>query len=145
MMCVNKKKNKKDKNKETAEIKPSAKLTLKDFIRVTKNPLTFHEWLKTGHPLKWNNCIETVCKQRVKELISDVTMHFPREAGHGWKMQKLHKSLHLVPAMKHFGCSSNFDAGIGKLLLQLFAKHPASTARSSTPNQFMKAMALTTS
>ena len=76
-------KDKKDKNNKTAEIMPSAKLTLQNFIRVTEDLLSFHEWLKRGHPLMWNDCIEMVCKDHVKRPMIVTMMHFPREAGNG--------------------------------------------------------------
>ena len=130
-----------DKNNETEEIIPKSPLNINDFKTILEDILIFHEWLKRGHPYRWNDRLESLYQNRVIELMKDIMRHFPREAGNGWKIQKMHELLHLVPDIKRFGSPSNFDAGIGELLLQAFAKHPASTSRSLSPDQYMESIA----
>ena len=89
-----------------------------------------------------NSCLEKKCLCRVKALVTDIKSCFPREAGNGWNTQKLHKRMHTVRDISRFGLPSNFDAGTGKLLLQHFAKHPASTSKCVVQIQFQESIAM---
>ena len=77
-----------------------------------------------------------------KALVDDIKSCFPCEAGNGWNIQKLHETVHMVKDISRFGLPPNFDAGTGKLLLQHFAKHPASTSKCVTQIQFQESIAM---
>lgn len=80
--------------------------------------LVFQDWLKRSKSLMMNDRLEKECLQQVRRLVEDIKVNFPRHAGNGWNIQKLHETMHAARDIKPFGLASNFDAGIGELLLQ---------------------------
>jgi len=135
-------KTKSDKNDETEEEIPKSSLDKDSFVKMMEDLLTFHEWMKRSESLPMNSRLEKKYLSRVKVLVEDIKKCFPREAGNGWNIQKLHETMHVVRDTVRFGLPQNFDAGIGELLLQHFAKHPASTSKCVTQIQFQESIAI---
>ena len=65
-----------------------------------------------------------------------------KKGKYGWYIQKLHGTMHVVGDISRFGVAPNFDAGIGKSLLQHFAKHPGSTTKCVAQIQFQESIAI---
>jgi len=53
----------------------------------------------------------------------------PRVGGHGWELAKFHEFVHYVVYIVRLGSAQNFDTGIGKKNLKLFATGVAATAQ----------------
>ena len=104
--------------------------------------LIFHDWMKRSKTLPMNSRLENKYLRRVKALVDDIKSCFPREAGNGWNIQKLHETMHVVRDISRFGVAPNFDAGIGESLLQHFAKHPGSTTKYVAQIQFQESIAI---
>jgi len=131
-----------NKDKESIEEMPDEPITIEDFVEVAERLLIFHEWMKRSQPIKWSDNLQSKYDKEVRELVDLVKDKFPRKAGLGWDIQKIHEMMGVVDDVRRFGCTSNYDAAIGEMLLQTFIKLPGSTARHSSHDDFIMSLAV---
>ena len=98
--------------------------------------------MKRSQPIKWNNHSHHLCNLQIKKLADLIKDTFPREAGLGWDIQKMHEMMAVANDFNNFGCTSNFDASAREMLLQTFVKVPGCAARHTTNQEFMESLAV---
>jgi hypothetical protein len=95
----------------------SLKCSHLQFVYLLEELLCFHAWYKEGLPPivaatpdDEVNHLQTC----IQKMLAWIQVYCPRNEGRGWKLQKLHKMLHLVIHLKEYCHASNFDAGRGE-------------------------------
>jgi hypothetical protein len=109
-------------------------------VSLLEELLSFHLWYKYGEaPFgpdyengNANDLLLLLC-----QMMARVIAYCPREDGNGWKLQKLHKQLHLVIALVFFCHAQNFDASSGERLLKDFFKKLAQTCQQHGQDTFI--------
>jgi hypothetical protein len=116
------------------------KCSRKQFVTLLENLLVFHAMYKCGPPLfgleslprDADKLLLAVCK-----LVSQIILYCPREDGHKWKLQKLHKVLYF-PLMIFFFChTENIDVGMGEHHLKDVFKDIACSSQQRGQDTFL--------
>ena len=95
------------------------------FTYIVEMMLCFHAFYKQKDIiLEWDEQdMEGKLDRAIRHMLYEVTVHLPRIAGNGWKVQKFHDILHLALYMSEFGSAMNFDTSNGEQSLKVFVKN----------------------
>jgi hypothetical protein len=97
--------------------------------------LCFHDWLfaeqhdkVTLDPDVDDN--DSLVTTKIRELMEDIKLYFPRSQGMGWKLTKFHQLLHFPHNIRRHGSALNFDGGRPEYYGKVFCKdHATRTQR----------------
>lgn len=123
------------------EIVPPVPCSRRDIIEVLEMQLTFYDWYRHGRPFHRFREKSKEIQLAIAVMLSTTFTTLPREAGAGWKLQKVHELLHLVSDTILQGPPEAFDAGRGENALQGYAKHLAQLAAKRGYDRFLLSVA----
>jgi hypothetical protein len=113
------------KSPDEDNINDNCKCTYKNFIQCIEVLLSFHAWYKSTTPIRWSVIRQKEVLTSIRKMLQLLKTVFPRDIGHGWKLQKFHELLHLPIDISNFGSAKNFDTGIMENRLIHVGKHNA--------------------
>jgi len=124
---------------EEEEIEPDHPVGPTSLVNAMEMMLSFHAWYKRGAPFD----LSTEEKQcnislAIRSLYRVITRTFPRKAGNGWNLQKVHDPMHVVSEIMEFGSPMNYDCGCPESGLKSWALLHARTSQNRGQTAFLK-------
>jgi hypothetical protein len=122
-------------NPKVGEVPESVLAELKQQARILEKLLCFHDWLfakqhkkVTVDPDHVGN--DSLSTKKIRALMQDIKIYFPRTHGMGWKLTKFHQLLHFPHNIRRHGSALNFDGGRPEYYGKVFCKdHATRTQR----------------
>jgi hypothetical protein len=104
--------------------------TLKGYQIVLEKLLFYESWTKrTSFWAPGELITRGRADKAIRSLLADIKKYYPHEEGHGWKVPKFHKQLHLPRFIEEYGSPQNFNAGPCETHHKTDCKKPADTAQ----------------
>jgi hypothetical protein len=97
--------------------------------------LCFHDWLFAKQHYKATvdpniDGQDSLATTKIRKLMDDIKLYFPRDQGMGWKLTKFHQLLHFPGNIRKHGSALNFDGGHPEYYGKVFCKdHATRTQR----------------
>ena len=113
-------------------------ISFQDFVETMEMLLSFYAWYKRTDDfaeLREPGGVEEA-QASIGMMIRQVTKTFPRKAGNGWRLPKLHVLLHVPSSIAKYGSPSNWDCGVPEHNMKDLGKTPAVTAQMRTAETF---------
>jgi hypothetical protein len=105
-------------------------ISINKLLKCLKLYLSMEEWFHESNLKKEVLASHPLFAQTIELMMSD----FPREAGRGWKLSKVHGLTKFITFIKRFGSARNFFGGIGESNHKRFVKDTGHNAKQRACN-----------
>ena len=124
---------------EEEEIEPDHPVGPTSLVNAMEMMLVFHAWYKRGAPFDLSTEEKkSDISMAIRSLYRVITRTFPRKAGNGWNLQKVHDPMHVASEILEFGSPMNYDCGCPESGLKSWALLHARTSQNRGQTAFLR-------